>query len=140
LISRAKHRYGSAPEPRIVVADVGPPTFLTSRGETTVAESFPAVGHRYLVDFGSWRTELSFQSDTSLTYTGIRSDGSHGESETVTIKVDPVRDQLFLVSWQESDKTTVVHLEDYRDNRIVTHITGSDGSFSIFHGTMMLIQ
>lgn len=88
------------------------------------------------MNFGSWRTQLQFHSDTSLTYTGIRPDGSHGGSETVTVAVDPVRDGMFLVTWQESDKTTVVHLEDYREMRIVTHITGSDGSFAIFHGTM----
>ena len=103
-------------------------------------EPFPAIGHRYLVDFGTWRTELSFHTETSMTYTGIKSDGSRGSSETVTIVVDPVRDMLFLVTWQEGDKTTVVHLEDYRENRIVTHITSPNGSFDIFHGTMKQIE
>src|SRR3954452_24780739 len=98
-------------------------------------EEFPAVGHRYLVDFGAFRVELYFESETKLTYTGVKPDGSHGGSETVTIKLDPVRDDLFLVTWQESDKTTVVHLEDYKNNTIVTHITSPDMSFDIFHGT-----
>lgn len=101
-----------------------------------MSDAFPAVGHRYLVDFGAFRVELHFESETSMTYTGVRPDGSHGGSETVTIAIRPVRDQLFLVTWQESDKTTVVHLEDYRNNTIVTHITGADLSFSIFEGTM----
>lgn len=101
-----------------------------------MAEQFPAVDHKYLVDFGSWKTELAFHSETSMTYTGIRPDGSRGGSETVMIAVDPLRDLLFLVTWQESDRTTVVHLEDYREHRIVTHVTGPDGSFEIFHGTM----
>ncbi|MFL5317902.1 MAG: MoaF-related domain-containing protein, partial [Microvirga sp.] len=48
-------------------------------------EEFPAVGHRYLVDFSAFRVELYFESETSLTYTGVRPDGSHGGSETVTI-------------------------------------------------------
>src|SRR5262245_58220303 len=99
-------------------------------------ESFPAVGHRYLVDFKAFRVELYFASARSLTYTGVRPDGSHGEPETVAINVEPVRDRLFLVTWQESDKATVVHLEDYKDNTIVTHITGPDLSFQIFHGSM----
>lgn len=101
---------------------------------------FPAVGHRYLVDFVTWKTELAFHSETSMTYTGIKSDGSHGGSETVTIAIDPIRDMLFLVTWQESDKTTVVHLEDYRENQIVTHVTSPDGTFDIFHGTMTQIE
>jgi hypothetical protein len=101
---------------------------------------FPAVGHRYLVDFQAFRVELFFASDNSLTYTGIKPDGSHGGSETVTICVEPIRDELFLVSWQEADKTTVVHLEDYKDHTIITNITNPDQSFQKFHGTMTLIS
>ena len=103
-------------------------------------DPFPAVGHRYLVDFKAFRVELFFASITSLTYTGIKADGSHGSSETVSITVEPIRDHLFLVTWQEEDKTTVVHLEDYRDNTIITNITDPDGTFSKFHGTMSLIS
>ena len=104
-----------------------------------MAGAFPGLGHRYLVDFGVWKTQLYFSSETSLTYTGVRSDGSLGGSETVTIAIRAVRDLLFLVTWQEGDKTTVVHLEDYRDHRIVTHITSPDGSFDIFDGTFQQI-
>ena len=101
-----------------------------------MTDTFSGVGHRYLVDFGAWKTQLEFHSETSLTYTGVKKDGSLGASETVTIAIEPIRDLLFLVTWQESDKTTVVHLEDYRDHKIITHITGPDGSFEIFRGTM----
>jgi hypothetical protein len=101
---------------------------------------FPAVGHRYLVDFQAFRVELYFASDNSLTYTGIHKDGSRGGSETVTICVEPIRDELFLVTWQEADKTTVVHLEDYKENTIITNITNPDQSFQKFHGTMTLIS
>jgi hypothetical protein len=104
-----------------------------------MADAFPGIGHRYLVDFGTWKTRLEFHSETSLTYTGVKNDGTLGASENVTISVDPVRDLLFLVTWQESDKTTVVHLEDYKENGITTHITGPDGRFSIYKGTMALI-
>jgi hypothetical protein len=107
-----------------------------------MADVFPAVGHRYLVDFKDFRVELYFASETSLTYTGIKKDGSHGASETVSITVEPIRDQLFLVTWQEGDKTTVVHLEDYKNNVIITNITGPgpDSTFSKFHGRMTLLS
>lgn len=103
-------------------------------------ETFPGIGHRYLVDFQQFRVELYFESENSLTYTGIRKDGSRGDSETVAITIEPIRDQLFLVTWQESDKTTVVHLEDYKNNTIITNVTGADYVFSKFHGTMKLIS
>jgi len=101
---------------------------------------FPVTGHRYLVDFKAFTVELSFKSVTSLTYTGVKPDGSHGGSQTVTITVEPIRDQLFLVTWQEADKTTVVHLEGYKENTIITNITSPDGTFSKFHGIFRQIS
>ena len=68
----------------------------------TMSETFPAIGHRYLVDFQKFRVELYFESETSLTYAGIHPDGSRGSPETVVITVEPIRDQLFLVTWQEA--------------------------------------
>lgn len=103
-------------------------------------DPFPAVGHRYLVDFQAFRVELLFESMKSMTYTGIKPDGSRGSSETVSITVEPIRDLLFLVTWQEADKTTVVHLEDYRNRSITTCITGPTGEFSKFHGSVSQIS
>ena len=54
----------------------------------------------------------------------------------MTIKVEPITEDIFLVTWQESDKTTVVHIEDYNRMAIVTNITGPDLSFSQFRGTV----
>jgi hypothetical protein len=44
-------------------------------------DAFPAVGHKYLVDFSSasgarFRVQLDFASETSLTYTGIDANGN----------------------------------------------------------------
>jgi hypothetical protein len=105
-----------------------------------VPERFPAVGHRYFVDFGAFRVELAFTSETSLTYTGVSQDGSLGQSETVTIHVEPLRDDQFLVTWQEADQTTVVHIEDYRRDTIVTNITNPNLTFVQYHGTMKRIS
>ena len=117
-----------------------------------MADAFPAVGHKYLVDFATddgtrrFKVQLDFHSETSLTYTGVRQDGSlSSKSETVVIAVQPVRDMLFLVTWKEESGTTVVHLEDYRDNRITTNITspGNDPnnpSFMKLSGPMTKIS
>ncbi|WP_218827374.1 MoaF-related domain-containing protein [Caballeronia sordidicola] len=97
--------------------------------------AFPAVGHRYLVDFGAFQVELFFTSLGSLTYTDILSRGERGQSETVNIRITPIGDLLFLVTWQEADKTTVVHVEDFQNNTIITNITNPDLSFNQFKGT-----
>ncbi|MEA1650959.1 hypothetical protein VPG91_09460 [Nitrospirillum amazonense] len=105
-----------------------------------MAKPFPAVGHRYLVTFSTFRVELHFTSITSLTYTGIRKDGSRGPSETVAIRVEELRDDQFLVTWQEADKTTVVHVEDYARHTIVTNITNPDLTFFQDHGTFVQVR
>jgi molybdenum cofactor biosynthesis MoaF-like protein len=104
-------------------------------GMSTMTSGFPGVGHRYFVDFVAFQVELDFASDTSLTYYNLDKDGNKVGSETVIIKVEPITDGIFLVTWQESDKTTVVHIEDYNRQTIVTNITESDLTFDQFHGT-----
>jgi hypothetical protein len=104
-----------------------------------MSEKFPAVGHRYLVNFVKFRVELDFQSETSMTYYNLNAAGERVGQETVAISVDPIRDGLFLVTWTESDKTTVVHLEDYRRMRIVTNITDPKDGLTRFEGTMTQI-
>jgi hypothetical protein len=95
---------------------------------------FPGVGHRYFVDFKAFQVELDFTSETSLYY-NLDKDGKKVGSETVTIKVEPITEGIFLVTWQELDKTTVVHIEDYIRHTIVTNITESDLTFDQFHDT-----
>jgi hypothetical protein len=102
---------------------------------STRASGFPGVGHRYFVDFVAFQVELDFTSETSLTYYNLDKNGNKIGSETVTIKVEPITDGIFLVTWQESDKTTDVHIEDYNRQTIVTNITEPDLTFDQFHGT-----
>jgi hypothetical protein len=100
-----------------------------------MACAFPAVGHRFRVDFVAFTVELEFTSETSLTYYNLDGDKIVG-SETVTVKIEPIADQIFLVTWQESDNTTVVHIEDYGKGTIVTNITSPPNlKFDQYHGT-----
>ena len=103
-------------------------------------ETFPAVGRRYLVDFKQFRVELFFESITSMTYTGVKPDGTRGASETVVIAVNAIRDGLFLVTWTEGDGTIVVHLEDYELNTIITNIANPDHTLDRYEGTMTLLH
>jgi hypothetical protein len=53
-----------------------------------------------------------------MTYYNLDASGTHVGQETVDIHVEPVRDDLFLVTWTEADRTTVVHLEDFVDRAV----------------------
>lgn len=61
-----------------------------------MTSNFPAIGNKYLVDFVAFRVQLYFASVTSLTYYNVAADGSIVGSESVTIKVEPITDQIFL--------------------------------------------
>jgi hypothetical protein len=114
-----------------------------------MSDGFPAVGHKYLVDFkadggsGGFKVQLDFHSETSMTYTGVKSDGTLGDnSETVIIKVDPIRDMLFLVTWTEKEGAVIVHLEDYKEYRIITNYVdpGPPPKLTIYRGPMTQVS
>jgi hypothetical protein len=109
-------------------------------GTSSSQSGFPGSGRTLQVDFAAFRVKLAFASDTSLTYTVLNRDGSLGESETVEIKTERIAEDLFLVTWQEADKTTVVHIEDFGRQTIITNITEPGNQFSQFHGTFALLN
>ncbi len=100
---------------------------------------FPAVGHVYEVNFGSWVHHLHFESETVMTLT-TAGGPVRGTSETVQIAVTPIRPGVFLTSWQEKDKTTVVHVEDYKNSIVHTHITERSGAFIRRSGTLKKLR
>lgn len=100
-----------------------------------MTSNFPGFGHKFLVDFVAFRVELSFTMPSSLTYSVINPDGTKAGSETVQIGIENISSNIFLVTWQEHDKTTVVHVEDFAKNTIVTNIINPDLTFEQHHGT-----
>jgi hypothetical protein len=102
----------------------------------SMADEFPGIGHRYNVDFGAFRTQLHFISETQMTYSPLDKDGKVGDPNPVTIAILPIRDQRFLVTWTEEEGMTVVHLEDYKMMTIVTNITPPGKPLVQFSGTM----
>ena len=100
---------------------------------------FPAVGHVYEANFGSWVHHLHFESETVMTITTAGGPFA-GASETVAIAVTPLRPGVFLTSWQEQDKTTVVHVEDYTKSIVYTHITQRSGTFLRRSGTLKKLR
>ena len=106
---------------------------------TTLTTHFPAVGHVYEANFGGWVHHLHYKSETVMTFTNT--DGPFpGTSETVQIAVTPIRPGVFLICWQEADKTTVVHVEDYDNGIVHTIITLPRGGFIQRSGTLKQVQ
>jgi hypothetical protein len=100
---------------------------------------FPAVGHVYEANFGSWVHHLHFKSEAVMILTNAEGPFA-GTSETVQIAVTPIRPGVFLICWQEGDKTTVVHVEDFENGIVSTNITGRGGAFICRRGTLKQLQ
>ncbi len=100
---------------------------------------FPAVGHVYEAHFGSWVHHLHFESETMMTLT-TAAGPFKGNSETVQIAVTPIRPGVFLISWQEADKTAVVHVEDFDNGIVHTTITEPRGAVIRRSGTLKQVR
>jgi hypothetical protein len=105
------------------------------------ANGFP-VGHTYEAAFGSDIFQFRFESENSMTQTGIQGPNK-GFQETERITVTPVRDGVFMLTWQESSGTTVVQVADFAEGTNYTNITipDDDGTvFLRFTGTLKRIE
>ena len=100
---------------------------------------FPAVGHVFEANFGYWVHHLHFESETLMTLTNAAGP-FEGDSETVQIAITPIRPGIFMISWQEKDKTTVVHVEDYENCIVYTNITERGGAFIRRRGTLKQLR
>lgn len=92
-------------------------------------------GETWIFDIGVAEIEHHFPAAGRLRYrvlTGPRA----GSTETVALTVEPLRPGLFATSWQEGDRTTVVHVEDFERGEFLSHVTFADGRFMLHRGRM----
>ena len=107
---------------------------------TPEAGSYPAIGRTYEVDYGG---DLVFQmgvhSINSMTFLGIKGEFK-GFTEKVEISVTPIRPGVFIVAWQETNQTTVIHIEDFENGIIYAYITFPGNIFVCVQGPFKLIK
>lgn len=95
------------------------------------------VGKTYVYDIGVAIVEQHYLSDRQMRYKNLT--GEHaGEEETVAIDIKFIRPGVFLTSWQEASRITVVHLEDFDAGIFHSHVTMPDSSFRRFTSKMHL--
>ena len=92
--------------------------------------SYPMIGKKYYVKFPTMSFYLSFISETELQFiVECSPDLPPGSSHTVNITIQPLRDGLYLVSWQETSGNTVVHVEDFKEHRVHAFLSMKDARF-----------
>lgn len=115
---------------------VGAPAPASYQVKTADA-TFPGLGHTVQVDFGN-KWDLHFHSMTEMVFTPAGQPESEGGK--VKIAVTPIRPGVFMVTWQEEDNTTVVHVEDYEKGILFTNIGTPDGKFYNLKGTLKIVK
>lgn len=92
-------------------------------------DHFPAEGHAYHVDFGGGNAfEIAFGHDFDMRFTKL-AEPNKGLVETIHYTRRRLREGLYMVYWQEKNKTTVVHVEDFSNEQVYSNITFPDGTF-----------
>ena len=104
--------------------------------QVTKAE-FTAAGHTYNVNFGDYKFKLDFESAKKMTFTSLIDPKVH---ETVNIAVTKLRDNLFMVSWQDKSGNNVVHIEDFKNMVVYTNISMKNGSFIHLKGYLTRVK
>lgn len=98
------------------------------------AAAYP-VGETWIFDIGVARIEHRLESLTSLRYRVLSGERA-GSADRVAMQVQPLREGLFLVSWQEADGISVVHVEDFAQGCFEACVSFPGGRFERIHGTM----
>jgi len=102
------------------------------------ATDYP-VGQTWIFDIGVARIEHRLESLTTLRYRVLTGDRA-GSTDRVAMQVQPLRGGLFLVSWQEADGITVVHVEDFAERRFEACVSFPGGRFERIRGTMSRVS
>jgi len=95
------------------------------------------VGSKFRVTFGITQAILHIQSETLINFTITQKDGEVVDTtEAVTVKMTELRPLLYMVTWQESNGTTVTQVHDYEKGTIYSNWTTATGEFKNLQGML----
>ena len=102
-------------------------------------EPFPKAGLTYLVSYPGMKASNAYHADGKTLRYEFTDGPAEGASAVVAFKWKRVGEGVYLISWQESDGATVVHLDDFENGRSDTFFTTSDLDFHRLEGTLEVI-
>lgn len=93
---------------------------------------FPAVGDNYEVNFDGGSYQIRFESGSMVMVTDL----AQKTSEPVQVATTEIRSGVFMISWQEANKTTVVWVLDLENGIVYANTLQADGTFLRSKGTL----
>ena len=110
---------------------------LASAGAVQAAEPAPVfVGHKYKASYpGGPQFLLDFKSVTYMEATFLAGP-SKGQVLKINFTAKEVAPSVYLLTWQEEDKTTVVHVDDFSKLVSYSNATLPDKTFQTHVGRL----
>ncbi len=94
------------------------------------------VGKKYNVSYmGGPSLRLEFKSATALEGTFLAGP-SKGQVLKITYTAKEVAPSVYMLTWQEADKTTVTHVDDFSRMVSYSNVTLPNGTFSNMVGRL----
>ena len=91
------------------------------------------VGRKFIADFGENKYLLDFISESELTITVIQ---GFGKNQTIEYRRTVIRPNIHMVTWQETDRSTVTHIEDFEEGLVYTNTTLPDLTLLPYKGPL----
>jgi len=105
-----------------------------------IMRNFPYSGRTFLVDYGELAATNAYSADgKALTYE-ITSGPFAGATATVEFEWTQVGDGIYVISWQEADGATVVHVDDFSLGSSLSFFTTSTAQFYRLSGTLIQLN
>lgn len=100
-------------------------------------KDFVGRGKKYIADFGDNAYEMFYHVSNKLTYREL-----HGLDNPRTVEIDVIklRDNLFLINWQQEDSTIVSQIVDFDYKTIYSVILSPDKELTKLNGSLRVIS
>lgn len=112
---------------------------LTASASAHAAAAYPFEGKVYEYRYGDFAVREHFVSASEMEFT-ILSGKTAGKTERVQYRAEQVTPEKFLISWQEKDGGTVVHLDDFQAGKSLSRYTDAKLNFHSMTGTLQPVK
>ena len=95
--------------------------------------NLPFVGKTYLFEYEGFVARDTFISENEVAYE-VLSGPAAGIRGSAVFTTRQVSDSQYLITWQEDDGGTVVHLDDFEKGLSYSHYTNARHEFFVMDG------
>lgn len=100
----------------------------------------PFVGKTFKINYGMFTAINSYDDDGIHMSFQITEGSLAGLTGTISYKWEHVADDIYVISWQEDDRSTVVHVEDFTNGTSRSFFTTQSLDFYRVQGSISEIS